>query len=69
MQKVEDGCLTQQNWKWDHMIKSLANIEKWNGKEWKVSELGILKMTKSIANIEKIEKCQSRVLGFLIGKT
>ena len=69
MQKVEDGCLTQQNWKWDHMIKSLANIENWKGKEWKVSELGVLKMTKSIANIEKIEKCQSQVLGVLIGKT
>ena len=51
------------------MIKSLANIEKWNGKEWQVSELGILKMTKYIANIEKIEKCQSQVLGVLIGTT
>ena len=37
MQKVEDGC--QQNWKWDHMIKSISKIEKW--KDWKVPKYGL----------------------------
>ena len=37
MQKVEDG--RQQNWKWDHMIKSSSKIEKW--KDWKVTNYGL----------------------------